>query len=582
MRRNRIAMLFILAAALACGDGSGPGARYVLTIMAGNAQTDTVGSTLPIPYVVKVADATSATAQAGVTVTWRVTAGGGSVTASSVTDGNGIATATRTLGTVAGTARANAQAGATSITFTATALAGAATQFQKSAGDAQTGSTGLALPVPFAVLVQDQYGNPVESVTVNWAVTAGAGSLSVPSSKTDISGVARTTLTLDAAAGPNAVSATVVGLAGTQTFSATGVTGPVFIKSLAVTENYGLHDQFIRDGLAFLCAWNTGILIYDVGNGMSGGSPANPVLVGQVVTNSNGNTGAEAHNAWWFHNPVTNEKKYLFVGQEGPGSIGSSSSGDIHVVDVSDLAHPTEVAFFHRAGAGTHNFWMDEPHQILYAAYYNAGVMAIDVSGTLSGDISSRLIDSLSFGAGNSYTWSVQLYNGSLYASDMVSGLWQLSTNLGTLGSAGGGGNEAARYSSDLWVANGYAYSGTWDHFQRTGLAGSLLKIWQLNGTGAPVALDSITVANVGAVSDVEVSPDGKLLMFSTESGPNSGFWFYSLADPAHPAFVGKYLEPSGVHTATFSTIGGRLYAFGAKNPSGAAMIILDVTSMDK
>jgi hypothetical protein len=250
-------------------------------------------------------------------------------------------------------------------------------------------------------------------------------------------------------------------------------------------------------------------------------------------------------------------------------------------VDVSDLAHPTEVAFFRRAGAGTHNFWMDEPNQILYAAYYNGGVVAIDVSGTLSGDISSRMIDTLSFGAGNTYTWGVQLYNGSLYAADMVSGLWQLSTNLGTLAVADSG-NELARYTSDLWLANGYAYTGTWDHFQRTGLAGSLLKIWQLNGTGAPVALDSILVSNVGAVSDVEVSPDGKLLMFSAESGPNSGFWFYSLADPAHPAFVGKYLEPSGVHTATFGTIGGRLYAFGAKNPSGAAMIILDVTSMDK
>jgi hypothetical protein len=436
--------------------------------------------------------------------------------------------------------------------------------------------------VPFAVLVQDQYGNPVESVTVNWAVTAGAGSLSVPSSKTDIAGVARTTLTLDTAAGPNAVSATVVGLAGTQTFSATGVTGPVFIKSLPVAENYGLHDQFIRDGLAFLFAWNSGVLIYDVGNGINGGTPSNPQLVGQVVTSNNGGPSPEVHNGWWFHNPVTSQNKYVFIGQEGPGQIGTQSSGDIHVVDVSDLAHPTEVAFFHRAGAGTHNFWMDEPNQILYAAYYNGGVVAIDVSGTLSGDISSRMIDTLSFGAGNTYTWGVQLYNGSLYAADMVSGLWQLSTNLGTLAVASGGNNDSTRYTSDLWVANGYAYSGTWDHFQRTGKAGSLLKIWQLNGGGAPVALDSILVSSVGAVSDVEVSPDGKLLMFSAESGPNSGFWFYSLADPAHPAFVDKYLVSSGVHTATFSTIGGHLYAFGAKNPSGAAMIILDVTSLDK
>lgn len=31
-------------------------------------------------------------------------------------------------------------------------------------------------------------------------------------------------------------------------------------------------------------------------------------------------------------------------------------------------------------------------------------------------------------GPGNTYTWGVQLAGGSRYASDMVSGLWQLET----------------------------------------------------------------------------------------------------------------------------------------------------------
>jgi hypothetical protein len=126
---------------------------------------------------------------------------------------------------------------------------------------------------------------------------------------------------------------------------------------------------------------------------------------------------------------VTGEKRYLFIGQEGSGVIGSQSSGDIHVVDVSDLTNPHEVAFFHMDGAGTHNFWMDEQRQILYAAYYNAGVVALDVSGTLSGDLSSRLLSQIKPGGeGNTYTWGVQLANGSLYAIDMLSGLWQLKT----------------------------------------------------------------------------------------------------------------------------------------------------------
>jgi hypothetical protein len=87
------------------------------------------------------------------------------------------------------------------------------------------------------------------------------------------------------------------------------------------------------------------------------------------------------------------------------------------------------VAFFHVNGAGTHNFWMDEERQILYAAYYNAGVIALDVSGTLSGNLSTqgRVLSQIKPGGnGNTYTWGVQLANGSLYAIDMLSGLWQL------------------------------------------------------------------------------------------------------------------------------------------------------------
>jgi hypothetical protein len=203
---------------------------------------------------------------------------------------------------------------------------------------------------------------------------------------------------------------------------------PTLVAREPIPRNYGIHDTFVRDGIAFVFAWNTGVIIYDVGNGIRGGAPMAPVEISRLVTADNGVAGGPAvHNGWWFHNPVTAENRYLFIGQEGPGVIGSQSSGDIHAVDVADLAHPREVAFFHLDGAGTHNFWMDEQSQILYAAYYNAGVVALDVSGTLSGDLSSRLLGRISpGGAGDTFTWGVQLANGSLYAIDMLSGLWQL------------------------------------------------------------------------------------------------------------------------------------------------------------
>ncbi|MEO8634498.1 MAG: hypothetical protein ABI587_04375 [Gemmatimonadales bacterium] len=193
-------------------------------------------------------------------------------------------------------------------------------------------------------------------------------------------------------------------------------------SSTPIPANYGIHDTFVRDGYAFVFAWNEGLYIFDVGNGSNGGTPTVPVQISHTQ-----GFGGETHNGWWFHNPTNNEKKYLFIGEEGPGGVGTSSSGDIHVVDVSDFASPIEVASFHLPGAGVHNFWMDEPAQRLYAAYYNGGVVALDVSGTLSGDLSSRLIAQIRPGGnGQTYVWGVMLYNGSLYVSDMISGFWQL------------------------------------------------------------------------------------------------------------------------------------------------------------
>ncbi|HEU4680682.1 MAG TPA: Ig-like domain-containing protein, partial [Gemmatimonadales bacterium] len=204
-----------------------------------------------------------------------------------------------------------------------------------------------------------------------------------------------------------------------EIFDVTNPVDPPLVATVGVPDNYGIHDTFVRDGLAFVFAWDTGVIIYDVGNGIRGGSPIRPVEVGRLVTSAGDAGSPSVHNGWWFHNPVSGERRYLFIGQEGPSVIGSRASGDIFVVDVSDLTRPREVAFFHLGGAGAHNFWMDEERQILYAAYYNGGVVALDVSGTLSGNLANRQIGQIRPGGpGNTFTWGVQLANGSLYATD--------------------------------------------------------------------------------------------------------------------------------------------------------------------
>lgn len=196
------------------------------------------------------------------------------------------------------------------------------------------------------------------------------------------------------------------------------------------------HDTFVRDGILFIAVWDDGIKIWDIGGGGRGGTPSSPVELSSFAT-----FGGEAHNIWWYKNASTGEKRYAFVGQEGPGFVGSSASGDIHVVDVSNLASPREVAFFHLDGAGTHNFFMDESRALLYAAYYNGGVRVIDVSGDLSScdasqrDLTQRCnLAAMGREVGHGlqdgppvYVWGVQIAGGKLYASDMLNGIWKLS-----------------------------------------------------------------------------------------------------------------------------------------------------------
>ena len=175
----------------------------------------------------------------------------------------------------------------------------------------------------------------------------------------------------------------------------------------------GAHDVYVRDGLAFVSHMDAGLVILDVGNGIAGGSPTNPVEVSRVQTE-----GGNTHNAWYWP-----DAGYVFVGEE------SNRPGVLHVVDVSDLSNPVEVATFRNSRGNPHNFWLDEVRGILYVAWWRRGLKAIDVNGELLGglDTQGRLLGSITYGGDGGFdtsSWGAQLHDGLVYVSEATSGLW--------------------------------------------------------------------------------------------------------------------------------------------------------------
>lgn len=476
-----------LLGGVACGsDGGGGGGTGPtpgqLTVASGNDQQGTPGAAAGAPLVVNLKTETG-TPLAGDTIVWKVVFGGGQLPVDTVvTDADGNASVGFTLGPKAGGNLIRARWGTRdSVTFhltgtgAFTVLGGGNNVAERYTSDlwvadgyAYTGTWGTRFggttsAVGNAVKIFQLNGSGSPTL-VDSIITPGIGTVSDIQVSDDGQWLV---YTAERGGVNNGVYAYRLGSPGHPTFeekssvpngvhtgalatiggklyafaakdpascalvifdlSGAGSANIGVASSTPIPDHYCIHDTFVRDGYAFVFAWDEGLYIFDVGNGSHGGSPASPQLISHTGSQASPRFGGQTHNGWWYWSP-TGEKKYLFIGEEGPGSVGASSSGDIHVVDVSDLTNPVEVGSFNLPGAGTHNFWVDETRQILYAAYYNGGVVALDISGTLSGNLSSRLIANLKpGGAGNTYVWGVMLYNGSLYASDMLSGLWQLS-----------------------------------------------------------------------------------------------------------------------------------------------------------
>lgn len=197
------------------------------------------------------------------------------------------------------------------------------------------------------------------------------------------------------------------------------------------TPGHSIHDVWIHDGIAYSSNWEDGVQLVDVGNGIAGGSPSNPVQFASYAYPSGSN-----HAAFPYKDEKTG-KFYVILGDEEfpygldpTGKKPSRAAGFLHVIDFTDLKNPKEVAWFKVPFAGSHNFWIED--DILYAAFYNAGLRVVDLSGELLGDLNrqGREIawivpeDPEGFVPNAPFTWGAQPHKGHIFYSDWNSGLW--------------------------------------------------------------------------------------------------------------------------------------------------------------
>ena len=125
-----------------------------------------------------------------------------------------------------------------------------ATRLAKISGDDQSGFTGEVLANPFVVEVRDQFDDPLEGVTVTFAVLTGSGALSATTAMTDANGQAASTLTLGSEPGANTVEISVEGVSETVVFSAEASLPPPAPTTLSIVSDdnqTGLTGETLAD-----------------------------------------------------------------------------------------------------------------------------------------------------------------------------------------------------------------------------------------------------------------------------------------------------------------------------------------------
>jgi hypothetical protein len=264
MRRQIFRVTVVALASLvlaACGGGGGghktPPTASSVTMASGNNQTAVAGSVLPTALSVSVKDS-SGRVVLGVSVSWTVVAGGGSVTpATSTTDSGGLATTNWTLGATPGANQVTATvAGITPVTFDAVAVAGTTASVTVTS---PTQSPYEGDTVQLTAIARDALGNVLAGKTAAWT-----------SSRPDIAPVSPTGLLQTWGTGPVDITASVDGVRGSVTLTLTPILATVTVGATEVVFDWSVdrcEDLDVPDVPSRVIRAEDGSLVLFAGNG---------------------------------------------------------------------------------------------------------------------------------------------------------------------------------------------------------------------------------------------------------------------------------------------------------------------------
>ncbi len=284
-----------------------------LSIVSGNNQTATIGTSLASPLVVSLTNSASVPV-ANQPVVFTVTGDNGMVTAGGITaqsvvvntGANGQAQVAWTLGKRSGAGIDVVQASSTlavsPVTFTATGTPASASQIVVDSGNNQTGALNQALVFPLGAVVTDSGHNRVPNVPVTFTVTQGGGNLNGTVTQlvnTDSNGRALAVLTLGSQPG---------------------------------NDNNVVQASF---------SGNPGLPVAFSASALTPGNPANTTITGVVLDNSN--------------NPLQGVTMRLFLTNQAsnnnlPMQIGTPVETDVHG---NFLIAPAPVGYYKLMADGT-------------------------------------------------------------------------------------------------------------------------------------------------------------------------------------------------------------------------------------